>query len=273
MRPIPDLQDRPAVTILGKVVFPGTYTVAKGEKLSSVLARAGGFAAGAYLRGALFSRESVKEIQKERLDKLIFEQEQAVARAASEIAAGALSAEEAQSAQTVMVSQKAMIEKIKLAPLTGRMIIHLSELADYTDSENDIEVLAGDLLTIPENPQSVAVLGQVYNPISLAYQPGMSVAHYLNKVGGPTKNAETAEMSVVRADGTVFSKQQAGMGVRWNSESHHWIFGGFNITEIYAGDTILVPEKIKKVDVMREAKDITTILYQIAIGAAVILAL
>jgi hypothetical protein len=48
------------------------------------------------------------------------------------------------------------------------------------------------------------------------------------------------------------------------------VFGGFNVTELYPGDTVLVPEKVKRVDVMREVKDLTTILYQIALGAAAI---
>jgi protein involved in polysaccharide export with SLBB domain len=123
---------------------------------------------------------------------------------------------------------------------------------------------------IPENPKSVSVFGQVYSPVSLAYQPGKTVSYYLSKVGGATENANTSEMFIVRADGTVYSRQQGGMGVRWDGDGRRWVAGGFNATEIYPGDALLVPEKIKKLDVMREVKDISTIIYQMALGAAAV---
>jgi protein involved in polysaccharide export with SLBB domain len=270
VRVIPDLNKRPTVEVKGKVLFPGTYTIVKGETLSSVLTRAGGFVDGAYLRGALFFRESAKEIQAERLEKLIFEQEQEASRAAADIATGALSPEEAKSAQTILASRKAIIDKLKQVPVTGRMVVHLAPLDTFPGSKDDFEVMDDDSITIPENPRSVAVIGQVYNPISLAYQPGKSVSYYISKVGGTTENANTDQIFIVRADGTVYSKQQAGTGVEWDSENHRWVFGGFNVTDLFPGDTVLVPEKIKKTDLLREIKDYTTIFYQLGLGAAAI---
>ena len=181
VRSIPDYALRRTVVLSGKVLFPGTYTIVKGEKLSSVLARAGGFAEGAYLRGAVFTREAVKDIQQERLQKLIFEQEQEISRAAAEIPAqGALSPEELQSAQAVLASRKALVDKLKQMPVTGRMVVHLSPLDKFKESAFNIEVMDGDTLTVPENPKSVTVLGQVYNPISLAYQSGEPVAFLIS---------------------------------------------------------------------------------------------
>lgn len=270
VRMIPDMTERRTVTVTGKVLFPGSYTVAKGETLSSVLVRAGGYASEAYLRGALFTRESVQKIQQERLDQLIFEQEQEISRVAADIAAGALSPEELQSSQAILASRKAVVDKLKQVPVTGRMVVRLLPLEQLAGSVYDIEVMDGDVLTIPENSKSVAVLGQVYNPISLAYQPGKSVAYYLSRVGGTTENANDDNMFIVRADGTVYSKQQAGMGLKWDGDSFRWIFGGFNVTELYPGDTLLVPEQIKQTDIMREVKDLTTILYQMALGAAAV---
>lgn len=270
VRSIPDLDERRTVDVEGQVLFPGIYTIAKGEKLSSVLLRAGGFSQGAYLRGVIFTRDAVKAIQKERLEKLIFEQEQEVSRVAADIATGALSSEELQSSQAILASRKAVVEKLKQLPVTGRMVVHLSPLQEFAGSNYDIEVMDGDSVRIPDNPQTVTVLGQVYNPISLSYQPNKSVSYYLSAVGGPTENANPDQMFIVRADGTVYSKQQAGMGVKWDSGTHRWIVGGFNVTDLYPGDTVLVPEKIKKYDVMREVKDISAIIYQMALGAAAV---
>lgn len=270
VRSVPDFTERQTVTVGGRVLFPGTYTIAKGETLSSVLERAGGLAEGAYLRGATFTRESVRTIQKERLEKLIFEQEQQIARVSAEIAQGALSTEELQSAQVILSGRKAVLDKLRDVPITGRMVVHLAPLEEFRNSAYDIPLMDGDAIKIPDNPKAVTVLGQVYNPISLAYQQGKPVSYYLAKVGGPTDNANDDEMFIVRADGTVYSRAQAGMGVRWDGDSRRWVFGGFHVTELYPGDTLLVPEKVKRLDIMREVKDMTTILYQIALGAAAV---
>lgn len=270
VRSVPDFAERLTVKVEGRVLFPGSYTISKGETLSSVIERAGGFAEGAYLRGATFTRESVKTIQRERLEKLIFEQEQQIGRASAEIAQGALSTEELQSAQVILSGRKAVLEKLKDVPITGRMVVHLAPLEEFRNSEYDIPLMDGDAINIPDNPKAVTVLGQVYNPISLAYQQGKPVSYYLAKVGGPTENANDDEMFIVRADGTVYSRAQAGMGVKWDGDSRRWVFGGFHVTELFPGDTLLVPEKVKRLDIMREVKDLTTILYQMALGAAAV---
>jgi len=270
VRSIPDYAERQTVELRGQVLFPGTYTVVRGEKLSSVIERAGGFAEGAYLRGAVFTRESVKSLQRQRLEKLVFEQEQTISRVSADIALGALSSEELQSAQALLQSRKALVQKLKEAPVTGRMVVHLEPLGEFEGSDSDLELTDGDTITIPENPKSVTVLGQVYNSVTLSYRPGKTVDYYLANVGGPKENANTDEMFVVRANGTVYSKQQAGAGIRWDGENHRWVMGGFNATELYPGDTVLVPEEVKRLDILREVKDLTTILYQMALGAAAV---
>lgn len=270
IRTIPDFAEKHTVTLNGRVRFPGTYSVAQGERLSSLLERAGGFAEDAYLRGAVFNRQSLKEIQSRRLEQLLFEQEQAIFRASAEIAQGALGPEELKSAESLLEARKQQLQKLKQMPVTGRMVVHLAPLVEFRRSEYDLELMDGDTITVPVNPLSVTVLGKVYNPVSLSYRPGKAVSYYLDKVGGPTRDAEKDEMFIIRADGTVFSRQQAGTGVAWDSENFRWVFGGFNVTELYPGDTVLVPEKVKRVDVMREVKDLTTILYQIALGAAAV---
>ena len=270
VRSIPDYGDRLTVTLRGEVLFPGTYAITRGEKLSSVLQRAGGFTSEAYLRGAVFTRESLKEVQRQRLEKLMFEQEQEIYRLSSELAQGAMSPEDTAAAQAVLEGRKQLLAKLKQAPVTGRMVAKLEPLVEFSGSANDFELMDGDTLIVPNDPQSVTVLGEVYNPVSIGYRPGRSVAYYLDKVGGPTKNAEQDEMFIIRADGTVFSKNQAGMGMKWDSENWRWVFGGFNVSELYPGDTVLVPEKVKQPEIMKEVKDLSTIIYQMALGAAAV---
>lgn len=270
VRNIPDSGEKFYIKIEGEIVFPGTYAIAKGERLSSVIERAGGFTDKAYLRGSVFARDTLKVVQRQQLDKLIFEQEQGIYRASSELAAGALDEAQVEAAQVNLESRKQLLQKLKQAPVTGRMVMQVAELDEFRDSAYDVEVLAGDSLRIPENPKSVTVLGQVFNQTSLTYNPGKSVSYYLAQVGGLKAAAEEDEMFIVRANGTVVSRHQGGMGIKWDSENWRWVFGGFNVTELYPGDTVLVPEQVKSTDVMREAKDISTIIYQMALGAAAV---
>lgn len=270
IRAIPDYAERLSVELKGEVLFPGIYAIAKGERLSSVLERAGGYTSKAYLRGAFFTRNSLKEVQRANLEKLIFEQEQEIHRASVHMASTALSDEEIKAAESLLVSRKAMVEKLRQAPVTGRMVVRLTALDTLRGSADDVELVSGDEINIPENPQSVSVLGQVYNPTSLIYYPGRSVAYYLDKVGGPKREADSDAIFIVRADGTVVSKEHSGFGIGWDRDNYRWIFGGFNVVDLYPGDTVLVPEKIEKTAWMREIKDISTIFYQMALGAAAV---
>jgi protein involved in polysaccharide export with SLBB domain len=150
------------------------------------------------------------------------------------------------------------------------MVVHLKPAAELRGSDDDIELFDGDVLKVPENPKSVNVFGQVYNPIALSYRPGKTVGWYLEMVGGPTRDANEDGMFVVRADGSVYSRKQGGVGMSWDGDNTRWIFGGFNSAELLPGDTLLVPEEYRRYDFMREFKDLTTIFYQMALGAAAV---
>ena len=270
IRSIPDFVEREVVQIKGEVLYPGTYAIARGESLSSVIERAGGFTDQAYLRGAVFTRESVRRLQQQRLNELINEQEQQLMRASAEAAGGALSEEDAQVAESMLTMRQAALQKLRDTPATGRMVVQLTSLDQLRGSPYDIALTGGDALTVPANPRTVMVLGQVFNPVTLVHTPGSRVADYLDQVGGTRSNANTKEMYIVRADGTVFSSKQAGSGLRWDQRKFGWTFGGFGKTPMYPGDVLLVPEKYRQTYVMRELKDLTQILYQIALGAAAI---
>lgn len=270
IRTTPDYGERMMVQVKGEVLFPGAYAISSGESLSSVLERAGGFTDKAYLRGAIFNRQALEELQRKQVEKLILEEEQQLARIAQEIAVGAMSAEEAKSAETLMASRGALLDKLRKTPVTGRLVVRLKDIEQLKATPEDIALMDGDEILIPENPQTVNIQGMVYNPTSLTWKPGKNAGYYLNQVGGTKEDANTDEMFIVRADGTVVSSSQAGFGVSWDSETWRWTFGGLQATELYPGDTILVPEEFKKFDWMREIKDISTIIYQMALGAAAV---
>ncbi|MEZ4600798.1 MAG: SLBB domain-containing protein [Syntrophotaleaceae bacterium] len=271
VRSIPDYGERMRVVVKGEVLFPGIYAISKGETLSSVLERAGGYTGEAYLRGAIFTRESIKDTQRQHVQKLIDEQERQIAKVSQEMAAGAMTPEEAKAAQTTIASQQALLDKLRNTPVTGRLVVQLKPIGQLKESADNVALMSGDEIYIPKDPQTVNVQGMVYNPAALTWKPGKNANYYLSKVGGPKEDAKTEEMFIVRADGTVVSQQQAGIGISWDSDNWRWTFGGLQSTRIYPGDSILVPEDFEeKTDWMKEFKDLSTIIYQMALGAAAV---
>jgi protein involved in polysaccharide export with SLBB domain len=124
--------------------------------------------------------------------------------------------------------------------------------------------MGGDTLDIPQRTQSVSVLGKVVNPTSYVALKNETVEYYLEKAGGVTKDSEEDEIYVVRVDGSVFSKQQYSYV---GSLFGHDFFN----ENLDSGDTIVVPERIEQTAWLRNIKDITTILGQIALSAGTVI--
>ncbi len=249
------------VTLKGEFVFPGTYPIYKGERLSTLIERAGGFSGHAYLKGARFFRESLRQTQQKRMDEEIARAEQEILKKQAELASNATSKEEVEGTQVALNGLKQQLGALKIKRAEGRMIIQLASLKQLKGSRYDVELAGGDVLEVVRNPEAVNIVGQVYNPSSVVHAKGEDVEYYLDQVGGPTQDANERGMYLVRADGTVVSKKQSG-----------FIFGGFMSRGVDSGDTIVVPTEYDKTPWMRNVKDIAVILGQIALTAGVIVA-
>jgi hypothetical protein len=148
----------------------------------------------------------------------------------------------------------------------GRIIIRLGPPEKLEGTESDLLIEQGDVLDVPRASEVVNVVGRVYNPTAVVYSASSrNAGYYLNKVGGPTEDADRDHIFVVRADGSVTTKESIG--------DRFFVFGGNSLlgTALEPGDTIVVPEKLIVTRVMKEIKDITQILYQIAVTAGVLI--
>ncbi|MBN2021081.1 MAG: SLBB domain-containing protein [Sedimentisphaerales bacterium] len=274
VRAIPELEFDRAATISGQVRFPGVYPVTKGESLSSLIERAGGFTDKAYLRGAVFTRESAKAIQKQRLDELINELEESVLTTAEKETDASLDEETNQAQAATMRAKRELLVKLRNAKIDGRVVVKLAAAEKFKGSKYDLELEKGDSLLVPEMPGIINIVGDVYNPTSLLYEKDKTVAYYLQRVGGPTRDADSKHISVIKADGSVVSIAQKNPdSVYWDSESHQWNFGGFMSIRLNPGDTIVVPRKMDQFLWLKTTKDLTQILFQAALTAGVIIAL
>lgn len=256
------------VTLSGEVRYPGSYSIAKGERLSSVIARAGGFTERAYLRGARFTRESVREMQQKRMDEVIAKSEREIMKKQAELPTLASSSEDLQATRLSLDLLMKSLEKLKQARAEGRIVLRLKHPEELSLSEYDLALTGGDHLEVPLTPSVVNVLGQVYNPTTFVYRERNNVASYLRDSGGPLPDAEECEMYIVRADGIVAGRQSSSLG--WDEPGGGWNWGGFTSRSLLPGDTLVVPQKLERIAWLREIKDITTIVSQVALTAGTI---
>jgi protein involved in polysaccharide export with SLBB domain len=255
----------------GEFRFPGEYSFKQGETISSVIERAGGLTEKAYPYGAVFTRESVKEVQSERKREYIERLEQDIFTISAYSADTSLDASQAGAALQTLNAKKEMLEKLKQTEPTGRMIINISEAVLIPSGENDLELRPGDRLVVGRRPDSIFIIGEVYNPNAIIHKPGSNVGNYLNLVGGITKNADRKQLYIVRADGTVSSKRQEKFGLfNWDTTAHRWGFGSFKNIKMEPGDTIIVPKKVIKYSWLKFLKDTTGVVYQLAVSAGVL---
>lgn len=272
VRAIPEWDLYKTVNVAGEVRFPGVYTIKKGETISSLIGRAGGFTDKAYLKGAVFTRVSVKKIQQMQLDESIRRLEMEMFSQSAQSIEAALNPAEAVQQQAAAEQKKALIAKMKAAKAKGRVSVTLTALDKFKGSPSDLALEDGDEFQIPEVPSEVQVMGSVYNQTAFVYSRRLGVSDYLKKAGGLTKNADEDELYVLKVDGTAVSRREgSSWGFHWDTEANRWVGGGFMSSSLDPGDTIVVPEKIEKIAWLREVKDMTQILYQIAVTAGVLI--
>lgn len=220
------------ITIKGEVMHPGDYGIREGERLSSVIARAGGFREDAYPYGAIFERRQVREFEESNRADLIrrVESQQATLK----LIPDAGDSDQKMAKDAILEQWHATLDRLESVPPGGRLVIHISKNATkWANTPADIEMRAGDTLLVPKTPNYVMVSGQVYNPTAISYRPGKNAGWYLRQAGGPTNMAEKKGAFVVRGDGSV-------VGGKGSSE---WFTGNVMTAELRPGDMVFVPER------------------------------
>ena len=268
VRTVPEWKLYETVIISGEVNFPGMYTIKKGEKLSSLIERAGGFTDKAYLRGAIFTKENVRELQQKQLDELVERIERELMSFGTAEIATTLTPEDAKIKEAEIRQRGEFVATLKLVKAKGRMAIKIDQPELLKRTLYDVELEEGDRLDIPTNPQSVQVIGSVYNQTAFVYDENKDYTDYLDLAGGYTKSADKKSVYILKADGTAVKPGSSVLGISWNKSSHRWEFGS---NDLEPGDTIIIPEQLERIVWLKQIKDLSQILYQIAVTAGVVI--
>ena len=257
---VPLAEQTKFVKLEGEFVSAGVYSVGPSETLRQVVERAGGFTPNAYIFGSQFTRESTRVFQQQRLDEYVQSLELQSQRSALKLAASAVSAQDTAAANAAGINQQTLLARLHLLRATGRIVLEVKPNSHGTDSIPDIQLQDDDRFIVPSVPATVNVVGAVYDQNSFLYQPQRRVGDYLRLAGGPSREADKGRIFIVRADGSVYSKENAS-GLWGNN---------FEATRLNPGDSIVVPEKIIGPSALRQLINFSQLFSQLAFSAAAI---
>lgn len=249
---IPNWSEHRSVTLKGEVKFPGIYTIENGERLSSVIKRAGGFTKDAFTEGAVFTRESIKKSQLDQYNKSLakIKRELAIYNAMPANSKKSIAPVSPDSALNEVIAEAKKYEPV------GRISIKIDEdMSILEKSSYDLVLEDNDTLSIPGHIDTVSIFGEVFNPTSFIYNSNINSEDYIELASGYTRAADKNRAYVIHADGT---SEPAVSG--W------WIFS--STLDITNGDTIVVPIYIQEYNQLELWDSLARILASFAVTAA-----
>ncbi|MBQ0958353.1 SLBB domain-containing protein [Ideonella sp. 4Y11] len=250
----PTVRQNKRVVIEGEVLRPGVYVLPAASSLADLINQAGGFTANAYVFGAQFTRETVRQAQLLNYDRVLRDLEVDITRASSTQRIATNDEVKAQEARADAAAR--LVEKMRNLQPDGRLVLQLPADAG---SLPPMQLEDGDRLYVPARPTSVGVFGSVFNTGNFVFDGSHSIGDYLKMAGGPTRGADKEAAFVLRANGSVVSNLQ---GSGWFNN------GPLASMPALPGDTVFVPEEMNKTTLLQDAKDWTQILYQLGLGLA-----
>jgi polysaccharide biosynthesis/export protein len=245
------------VFVTGAVSKPGPYSInGTTDRISDVLARAGGPTQDAFLNGAQYFRSPsrLQVISHVRLSprirevlNIVAEDEYTRAAARAEVEKARVTKSINQGQQSVSIpglgaapannSGPAVQIEIKGTPVSrarilddqdvepaGNLNINLEAALKRKKGKDDIVVMDGDIIVVPEKPSTVSVVGAVTVPSALLFESGKNVQWYVDRAGGMMSDAQEKMILVFRANGQVIRAKKS--------------------TRVELGDRIFVPTKV-----------------------------
>ncbi len=241
------------VVLAGEALRPGSYDIRRGERLSELLARAGGLTPQAYPYGAVFTRDSVRRRQQEGFARTARDLETSLVQVAAgqAVAGGRAQGVDVGSAIT---AGRELAASLRQAQAAGRMVVEADPVQLAAHPERDVLLEPGDLIVIPKRPNEVTVVGAVLNPGSLQFRSGWRASDYARAAGGAQRFADSARAFVVLPNG-----QAAPAGLSG------WQAGG---PPIPPGSLVVVPQDPSPYETWGFIRDLTQVLSQVTISSA-----
>jgi protein involved in polysaccharide export with SLBB domain len=236
--------DRRADTILvrleGEFSGPSVLAVRRGARLVDVLNYVSVDLALANPQAVHVMRSSVARAQKTAIDDALFRLERSalLALSSSQGEAG-IRVREAE------LTQK-FVERARLIQPLGRVVTALN------NQQRNMVLEADDVIVIPARTNIVRIGGEVMMTQAVMFRPQATAAEYITDSGGYTDRSDHGRVIIIRANAEVAV--------------------GDTDLPVYPGDEILVPPRVDT-KLLQNSIDITQVIYQIAVSAAVVIAI
>lgn len=187
------------VSVDGKVMFPGSYTMAyRDMRLTDLVKMAGGVAPDAYIKGARIMRVPT-EAERTRMEAAFKMQQEQLRQQLMQLAVNNNNNNVLQNSDETLQKQ---LEKFQV-PNTYPVGIELDKALKHPESDANIILRAGDRLLIPSYTATVKINGAVMYPNTVSYERGESVRHYLDAAGGFAQNARKSGVYIIYINGMV----------------------------------------------------------------------
>jgi protein involved in polysaccharide export with SLBB domain len=188
------------ITVSGEVAKPGRYYVQPGTPLSAVIAQAGGLTSQAFPYGAVFTRESVRQTQRESYDRAVKDLQLSLS------ATPMVSAAQNYQVQPGRLDAvRFIVQQLQAREPDGRLVLNVQPADRQLPA--DIIVENNDTVYVPPQPITVGVFGTVPSPASFQYRRGETIGAYLREAGGVQKLGDKSQIFVVRANGTLLAQR------------------------------------------------------------------
>ena len=187
VRKSPGYYKQQNVTVEGEVMFGGTYTLAKkNQRLSDIIAAAGGVNDRAYIKGARLER---RRTQEERM--------------------------RAESLLKLLNSQSGGKDTLDLKKLdigdTYSVGIELDKALSHPGGDEDVVLREGDRIIVPQFTNTVKISGDVMYPNTVGFEQGKNTKYYVNQAGGYGNRARKSHAIIIYMNGKV---AKVGRGVK-----------------------------------------------------------
>jgi len=223
----PDFKVHRTVKLMGYVARPGSYTLDSDQpRLSDLIKRAGGLVPEAMPKAGIFLRQT------STLDASIARASEESGLTGKDPTAEGINEILERLSETRRQPTTGLLQKNPLMHglLTGslnRMVVDFHG-ALKGDAQADVELQDGDQIIIPRAMGSAYVVGETASPFATyKVRNGMKVSDLLKLAGGPTRNADTWNIRLLKADGHIVDS---------------WV----NSKVVEPGDTLLVPQRFKR---------------------------
>ena len=218
--------ERKTAKISGAVNRPGTYSIAYGETLSSLINKADGYKNNAYPFGGILNNKKALELNEIAKEKLYTSFVQKLITKGDQLFASE--------------SLPFILEELKRSEVTGRVMAEFDLDVIKATPSLDTTIDNGDEIIVPIKSEQVYIFGEINQTGAIRYEPSKDINYYISSVGGLLESSDKSNIFVIHPNGEINKLNNVNRLSLLNNRSNDIL--------IYPGSVIYVPREVKSRD-------------------------